>query len=299
MTCWQLKQSEQTRYPDTPGRIHVYNNTHSRHVTAGDRFVYLDKRAGRYAFNGHGVIEKVHTRDPKVSERTNAYIKNVFIATLGDFVPYATPIDVRYNSVEGRKNRTLLGIDDFNRMGLSPSVARMDEHVYNRIVDLAYSGSVTFEEPSFQEGYEVPDGWSSTKRRYHQERFRDAVLRRQGPVCAICGTTLGAVLDVAHISSYATDPKNRANPANGIVMCVFCHRAFDRNVYCLKGDGSVIVMMTQESDDVINAHLPGIPPAERLELIDGADPELLRRRYTETLAHLGNRMSSVDDDQDS
>ena len=294
MTCWQLKQSDQTRYPDSPGKTHVYNNTHSRRVVAGDRFVYLDKRAARYAFNGHGVIKEIQSRTPEDSERTNSNIKKVYIAILDDFVQYDKPIDVKSNTVDGRRNRALLGIEDFNRMGLSPSVAQMDEPVYDRIVELAYSGSITFAESHLQEGYEIRDGWSATRRRYHQERFRDAVLRRQGSVCAICGTTLEEVLDVAHISPYATDPMNRANPANGIVMCVFCHRAFDRNVYCLKEDGSIIVMITRESDDVIKAHLPGISPTQRAKLIDGADSELLRSRYTETLAHVRNGMLPVD-----
>lgn len=230
MTCWLLKQSDQTRYLDIPGRIHIYNNTHSLHVAPGDRFIYLDKRTSKYAFNGHGVIDKVESRDPEISEQTHPRIKRIYTASLADYVEYARPIDMRYNSVGGRRNRSLLGIADFNHMGWSASVARIDGPMFDRIVDFAYSGSIFFEESDAQE-YEISDRWSSTKIRYRRERFRNAVIARQGAICAICGTTLKAVLEVAHISPYATDPSNRANPANGIVMCVFCHRAFDQNVY--------------------------------------------------------------------
>ena len=48
MSYWIFKVSEQKLYADVPGSHYVFDNTHSRHVKAGDEFVYLDKRNGRY-----------------------------------------------------------------------------------------------------------------------------------------------------------------------------------------------------------------------------------------------------------
>ena len=289
MACWLFKQSEQSQYGDHPGEVYVYNNTHSRRVSVGDEFIYLDKRAGKYAFNGHGVIQDIESRGAVQSDRLNPRVKTIFTAILCDYIAYDVPLDVRRRSVVGSENRTKLGISDFNRHGWSSSVARIDQPLFDKIVDLAYVDSIKIKSPGRLE-YEVSDKWSDVKRRDSQERFRAAVIGLQGQLCAICGTTLEEVLEVAHISSYATDAINRANPANGIVMCTFCHRAFDRAVFRLDDDGNVTMlgnyatmMDRPESDAVVKAHFPGLPAGERLELIGHVDFGLLRQRSAETL----------------
>ena len=83
---------------------------------------------------------------------------------------------------------------------------RTDNKTYRCLVELNPSN------------YAIPDAWSLIRARHSLEQFREAVLRRQDYRCAICGTTLREVLEVAHISSYATDITNRANPANGIAL---------------------------------------------------------------------------------
>ena len=110
------------------------------------------------------------------------------------------------------------------------------------------------------------------------ERFRQTVLLRQGFACAICGTTLGEVLDVAHISRYSTDVNNRANPANGIGLCAFCHRAFDGGVFRLSENGDVSMVDGRDPDPVALAHLSSLSADARLKLLDGIDTELLRHR---------------------
>jgi len=155
--------------------------------------------------------------------------------------------------------------------------------VYERIVNLVYSTSVEYP-PDDEWEHEVSDKWSPAKRRDRQERFRKAVLRRQGHQCAICGTTVKEVLEVAHISSYARDPKNRANPANGIVLCAFCHRAYDKGIICLNEDGDVTAAAGAELDGVLQIHLGGLTKAQRIELMRGVEPALLRDRLTSTAA---------------
>ena len=277
MDYWIFKQSDQSRYPDIPGSTYVYNNTHSRHVCVGDAFVYLDKRGVRYAFNGHGMIQNITRTVLKESDR-QTQVDTTFSASLCDYIEYSTPLDMRYDTATGKRHRATLGVPDFNKQGWSISVARVDRSMFDRIIDLAYEKCITLEtNEGF--GYEISSDSSYVKRRHRQEGFRDAVFRRQGYICAICGTTLKAVLDIAHISEWARDISNRTNPANGIGMCVFCHRAFDRGIFHLTTEGHVTTLTSSGSDDVVDAHFPGIAPSERLELMRGVDLELLRKRY--------------------
>ena len=278
MTFWIFKQSEQEQYPDEPGRTYVYDNRHSVRVAAGDVFVYLDKRTRGYGFTGHGVVTRVLMKASGYADRSQTKINRTYTAELGDFVQYARPLDIRSGSVEGKRNRTSLGIRDVNRLGWSRSIAQVSREMYSSIVDLAYGRRCIAVAPPGAQDYAVLDAWSFVRRRHSVERFKEAVLARQGFVCAICGTTLREVLDVAHISRYSTDVKNRANPANGIGLCAYCHRAFDGGVFRLYANGVVSVADDLGSDPVVLVHLSSLSVDARRRLLKGVDIELLRHR---------------------
>ena len=277
MTFWIFKQSEQEQYPDEPGRAYVYDNRHSVRVAAGDSFVYLDKRTRGYGFTGHGTVMQVHMKASAGSDQPK--INRIYTAELGDFVPYAHPLDIRPSRIEGRRNRMALGITDVNKLGWSRSIAQISPDMYTSIVDLAYRRHCIALAPIDSEDYAVPDAWSFVRRRHNVERFKEAVLVRQGFACAICGTTLREVLDVAHISRYSTDMKNRANPANGIGLCAYCHRAFDGGVFRLHETGTVSVAEGSDLDPVALAHVSSLSAEARLKLLNGIDIDLLRQRH--------------------
>lgn len=280
MTYWIFKLADQTQYPDDHGRAYVFDNTHSVRVTPGDEFVYLDKRGGLYAFAGHGIIAKLRKRAPRKSELSRLMVRRIYTAILTEYIPYDPPVDISLRSREGRGNRLALGITDVNKQGWSGSVAPVHQSMFKRIVDRAYRiRRIAVSRPQPLD-YEVPDTWSYSRTRHAQERFREAVLSRQNHTCAICGTTVREVLEVAHVSDYASDVGNRANPANGIGLCAFCHRAFDRGVFVITESGSVL-FRTVERDSIAMAHADGISNEARLKLIDGVDGELLRRRLAE------------------
>ena len=278
MTLWIFKQSEQEQYPDESGRTYVYDNRHSVRVAAGDSFVYLDKRTRGYGFTGHGTVTRVLMKASGSSGADQSKISRIYTAELGDFVQYARPLDIRPASVEGKRNRASLGITDVNKLGWSRSIAQISPDMYSSIVELAYRRHcITIAPPDAQE-YAVPDAWSFVRRRHSVERFKETVLVRQGFACAICGTALREVLDVAHISRYSTDVKNRANPANGIGLCAYCHRAFDGGVFRLYENGVVLAADDLSSDPVALAHLSSISVEARCRLLSGIDAELLRQR---------------------
>ena len=168
-----------------------------------------------------------------------------------------------------------------NKLGWSRSIAQVSPDMFTSIIELAYRRHCIAIAPPDAPDYSVPDAWSFVKRRHSVERFKQTVLLRQGFACAICGTTLREVLDVAHISRYSTDVKNRANPANGIGLCAYCHRAFDGGVFRLCENGVVSVAEGLNLDSVALAHVSNLSTEARLKLIKSINIELLRQRQLE------------------
>ena len=277
MTYWIFKLSEQEQYLEQPGLTYVFDNRHSVRVTAGDSFVYLDKRSREYGFTGHGTVSGVNIETVGADESINPRIRRKYTAELEDFVNYIRPLDIRATSAEGKRNRASLGISDVNRLGWSRSIAPMSSDMFENILELAYRRNCIEPVRLNAPDYSVPDNWSVVRQRQRLESFKKAVLLRQDYACAICGTTVREVLDVAHISKYSTDVRNRANPANGIGLCAYCHRAFDRGVFRLRSDGSVSVIDGPASDAVAKAHLSNLSIEVRRRLLQGVDTELLDR----------------------
>ena len=221
---------------------------------------------------------RVLTRAPNPAQVGQQKISCIYTAELGDFVQYRRTLDIRSVTIEGKKHRALLGIVDANKLGWSRSIAQINSDMFASIVELAYRRRCISITPPDTSDYAVFDRWSYVRRRHSLERFKEAVLLRQDFACAICGTTLKEVLDVAHISRYSTDIDNRANPANGIGLCAYCHRAFDGGVFKLHEDGVVSALDGLDSDSVALAHLSSLSVEARLKLLDGIDTELLRQR---------------------
>ncbi len=247
-------------------------------MAAGDSFLYLDKRGGRYAFSGHGDIERVSSTRTTPTDSVTPRVRTIYTAELREYIGYSPPLDIRPNSVPGKLNRSILGITDVNRLGWSVSIASILQTRFEQVIELAYAESNVPLSPLQASDYEVPDTYSLVRRRHSLERFKATVLNRQNHTCAICGTTVKEVLDVAHISSYSSDTKNRANPGNGIGLCSFCHRAFDKRVFVIGDDGCVFPTRDIEGDPIAKTHLSGLSLADRRQLLAGVDREFLCKR---------------------
>lgn len=279
MAFWIFKLSDQDIYPDELGVKYVYDNRHSTHVAPSDSFLYLDKRGGRYSFNGHGSVGRVSSRKPTPLESLTPRVRRIYSARLVEYVGYSSALDIRPDSTQGKLNRSALGITDVNRLGWSVSIANIPQTRFEQILDLVYAESSVSLEPIEPKDYEIGDAYSLVRRRHGLERFKATVLGRQNHTCAICGTTVKEVLDVAHISDYASDSKNRGNPANGIGLCSYCHRAFDRGVFVVNEDGCVFSTRDIGGDAIARAHLSGISSLDRVILLAGINKEFLRKRW--------------------
>ena len=164
-------------------------------------------------------------------------------------------------------------------LGWSASIARLTPEMYDRILSLAYeTGAVVVTSPRAN-FHEISDDWSIVRKRHSLEGFRRTVLERQGYTCVVCGTQVREVMEVAHISPYSSDKTNRANPANGIALCAFCHKAYDRHVLRIAPDAHVEVHGDMAKDPVAQLHVSGLDQTARTRLLRGVDLKLLEHRY--------------------
>jgi putative restriction endonuclease len=81
----------------------------------------------------------------------------------------------------------------------------------------------------------------SVKVRLGQRFFRDTVLASYNFNCAICRISLPVMLNASHIIPWALDKQRRADPRNGICLCVLHDRAFDRGLITVREDFKIAI----------------------------------------------------------
>jgi hypothetical protein len=273
MAFWIFKIAEQELYQDEPGTKYVYDNTHSVKVKQGDVFMYLDKTKG-YSFTATGIVKRVTERKPTVSEATRTRsVRVVYTALLGDIAWFSEPLSISPVTKQGRKNRAQLGITDVNLLGWSQSMPSLSEAMFAAIVEQVELRG--FMPTAAGDDFSVPDAWSKSKARPAMKRFTTAVMNRSNGVCIVCGTGIEGIVEAAHLSPYAADVKNRANPANGVCLCKYCHRALDLRLIAITPEGELLVAPDM-SDPVAHFHFDRLTPDGRRGLLSGVDPHFLQ-----------------------
>lgn len=79
---------------------------------------------------------------------------------------------------------------------------------------------------SFEREYAV----TMTKRRLHQDKFRELILHAYRERCAVCSLPGRLLLDAAHLVPDA-DSRGEASAANGLCLCKLHHAAFDSHMF--------------------------------------------------------------------
>ena len=277
MSYWIFKISTQSTYPDVLGKLYVYDNRHSVRVGAGDEFIYLEKAGAKYALIGAGRVSRVISRKATAEEKTTPKITRVFKAQLTDVAWFAQPFDLSSQRAEGRQNRRRIGLpDDLNSIGWSISMPRIEPELFVELVDTALNASP---QPPIEDrslAWFIDDSWSLVRKRFRLGAFRAAVLARHNYACVICGTRMRSVLEVAHIRSYASAPDHRANPANGICLCRFCHACFDSGELTVLPDGTLNAKYVDEP--IARAHFTAIDASTRRLWLDGVNMQFLAER---------------------
>lgn len=127
-----------------------------------------------------------------------------------------------------------------------------------------------------------------TRKRLHQDVFRERVLAAYRQCCALCRLRHEELLDAAHIIP-DSDPRGTPVVPNGIALCKLHHAAFDQQIIGIRPDCVVQVRqdILDEIDGPMLVHgLQGmherpilLPRAAR----DRPNPEFLADRYEEFL----------------
>ncbi|MBQ7691694.1 MAG: HNH endonuclease [Muribaculaceae bacterium] len=87
------------------------------------------------------------------------------------------------------------------------------------------------------------------RQRVNQQFFRDSVIAAYHGTCCVSGVTTPSLIEACHISPWAEDVKNRTNPANGLCLNSFFHKAFDNWLFTITPD--YVIDIKQELIDSI------------------------------------------------
>lgn len=71
--------------------------------------------------------------------------------------------------------------------------------------------------------------------------FREAVLSSYSYRCSVCSLQIVEMLNASHIIPWSADESRRADPANGISLCAFHDRAFDRGFFALNDEFQILL----------------------------------------------------------
>jgi len=101
------------------------------------------------------------------------------------------------------------------------------------------------EASAYVSDYVLPSGPTEKERvvrtRIVQHFFRQAVLTSYQYTCAVCGLTVPEMLCASHIVPWAASIERRADPTNGLALCSFHHRAFDRGLITVDSKLRIVV----------------------------------------------------------
>ena len=150
----------------------------------------------------------------------------------------------------------------------------INPEIYDSVLSLCEIGG-PIHDNALTKDFSIPDNWSKTKTRRKLQGFKKPVLSRRNGCCIVCGTSALGLVDAAHISPYATDVTNRANPANGIGLCKYCHAAFDQRSIAIVTNGTLKISRLIGQDSVASFHFTQVTQQKRREWIDGVDMRFL------------------------
>lgn len=91
------------------------------------------------------------------------------------------------------------------------------------------------------DGREGKDAVREVKTRIGQRFFRKMILFQYQNQCCITGLNVPEVLRASHITSWADDPDNRMNPANGLCLSATYDAAFDKHLISFDDDYRMIL----------------------------------------------------------
>jgi putative restriction endonuclease len=140
-------------------------------------------------------------------------------------------------NVKGLANASSLDRDIWQEFESSPNtVAERSEDAFN---------SLALPAASPDEELELPQGPTETvvsrPMRLVQSFFRRTVLASYEYKCSFCGLDIRALLNASHIIPWTVSVELRADPRNGLCLCVLHDRAFDRGLMGVDSNSRLMI----------------------------------------------------------
>lgn len=123
-----------------------------------------------------------------------------------------------------------------------------------------------------------------TRRRLHQQAFRERVLEAYQHQCALCRLRRDELLDAAHIVP-DPEPEGVASVNNGLALCRLHHAAFDRFFVGVRPNYTIEVrrdVMVERDGPTLRHAIQGLdgePIVLPKRRVDHPDAEALAKRY--------------------
>jgi len=125
--------------------------------------------------------------------------------------------------------------DEFNQNW--EKLAFESQQALERFVEIG--GAFSFEEPDLPKG--PTESLRTVRVRLVQSFFRDSVISSYKYTCSFCNLKMPEMLCASHIIPWAKNIEKRADPRNGICLCSFHDRAFDRGLVTLDEDFQIVI----------------------------------------------------------
>jgi len=103
--------------------------------------------------------------------------------------------------------------------------------------------------------YTAEDVISASKVRRGQAQFATKVKTAYGYKCGMCGIEEAEFLVASHIIPWAKNKEQRLNPRNGICLCVFHDRAFERGYLLIDKNYQISINPKLSSDSLLYKEL--------------------------------------------
>ncbi len=212
-------------------------------ISNGQQGIFRDlDRTTRVSGDSYGVTLSVR------------YTGRVYADDLSDdSMLYHYPVTVRgardRNEIEATKNARRLGLPIFVNIRLDERrevragwVEDWDDDA--EVFLIAFDASLAavpiptrIEEP-FELLVNRKRKYSRASRRENAPKFRFEVLKRYGPVCAVCDMRIPELIDAAHLVPW--DRGGADDPRNGLPFCTLHHRAFDARMFAIEPTTRVV-----------------------------------------------------------
>ncbi|MFA6426242.1 MAG: HNH endonuclease [Phycisphaerae bacterium] len=181
---------------------------------------------------------KLHHRNPEIIElsqklgRTPSAIA-MKLVNFASFDPTHKKRNISGLSHAGKGDRLIW--DEFNHDW--EKLAFESQQAVVRVVGI--SKVVSFEEPDLPKG--PTESLRTVRVRLVQGFFRDSVLSSYKYTCSFCNLAMPEMLCASHIIPWAKNIEKRADPRNGICLCSFHDRAFDRGLVTVDENLQIVI----------------------------------------------------------